>query len=116
MKVGTERIREIVKSLRNFSRLDEVELKSVNIHEGIESTLMILNSRFKEKPGYTGIKVIRDYGQLPSIDCYPGLLNQVFMNIISNAIDALDKQNQSEIFTERIAKPSTIKMKTEVCR
>jgi signal transduction histidine kinase len=116
MEVGTERIREIVKSLRNFSRLDEAELKNVNIHEGIESTLMILNNRLKGKLNCPAIEVIRDYGQLPLIDCYPGPLNQVFMNILSNAIDALEEKNQQKTPTKQVSHPSTIQIQTEVCR
>lgn len=81
MTVGTERIQEIVKSLRNFSRLDEAELKEVNIHEGINSTLMILEHRLQARHEYPEIKVIKKYGQLPNVTCYPGQLNQVFMNI-----------------------------------
>ncbi len=92
MKVGTERIRQIVLSLRNFSRLDEAEMKPANIHEGIDNTLMILTSRLKAKKGQPGIEVVKEYGDLPKVDCYPGQLNQVFMNIISNALDALEKQ------------------------
>ncbi|ALF55768.1 histidine kinase [Nostoc piscinale CENA21] len=91
MQVGTQRIREIVLSLRNFSRLDEAEFKQVNIHEGIESTLMILHNRLKCKPNHPEIIVTKEYSKLPLIECYPGQLNQVFMNILSNAIDALDE-------------------------
>ncbi|MBD2677062.1 MULTISPECIES: ATP-binding protein [Nostoc] len=91
MTAGTQRIQEIVKSLRNFSRLDEAELKQVNIHEGIESTLMILDHRLQAKHDCPEIKVIKKYGQLPNVTCYPGQLNQVFMNILANAIDALEK-------------------------
>lgn len=90
MRVGTERIREIVLSLRNFSRLDEAEFKQVNIHEGIESTLMILHNRLKAKPEHPEIFVIKEYGKLPAVECYPGQLNQVFMNIFANSIDALE--------------------------
>ncbi|NER36860.1 MAG: histidine kinase [Oscillatoria sp. SIO1A7] len=89
MKMGAERIKEIVESLRNFSRLDESGLKIVNIHEGIESTLLILQNQFNEQGRRPPIKVIKDYSQLPKIESYPRQLNQVFMNIISNAIDAL---------------------------
>ena len=89
MRVGAERIRQIVLSLRNFSRLDEAQMKPVNIHEGIDSTLLILQNRFKEKGGQPEIKLIKDYGDLPLVECYAGQLNQVFMNIIGNAIDAL---------------------------
>ncbi|MGB7440073.1 MAG: ATP-binding protein [Coleofasciculaceae cyanobacterium] len=91
MQVGTHRIVEIVESLRNFSRLDQVEVKAVDIHEGIESTLVILQHRLKEQDHRPQIKVIKNYGNLPLIDCYPGQLNQVFMNILSNAIDALEE-------------------------
>ena len=92
MKVGTERIQEIVKSLRIFSRLDEAEIKLVDIHQGIDSTLMILQNRLQTKSNYTNIEIIKEYGQIPLIDCYPGQLNQVFMNIIANAIDALEEK------------------------
>lgn len=84
MKVGTERIKDIVISLRNFSRLDESEQKSVDIHEGIENSLLILSHRIKNN-----IQVIKKYDELPLIACYPAQLNQVFMNIIANALDAL---------------------------
>ena len=89
MRVGTERIREIVKSLRIFSRLDESEVKSVDIHEGIDSTLMILHHRLKATLDRVEIQVMKDYGNLPLIECFAGQLNQVFMNILANAIDAL---------------------------
>ena len=94
MHEGTRRIQEIVLSLRNFSRLDESEFKQVDIHTGIDSTLMLLQNRLKSKPGYSGIEVIKDYAQLPRIQCYPSQLNQVLMNILVNAIDALDTQNK----------------------
>ncbi len=92
MEVGTERIREIVLSLRNFSRLDEAEMKSVDIHEGINSTLLILQHHLKGKHQQQEIRIIKDYGNLPLVECYAGGLNQVFMNILSNAIDALQQQ------------------------
>jgi two-component system, NtrC family, sensor kinase len=91
MKMGTERIREIVKSLRLFSRLDEAEVKQVDIHDGIDSTLMILQSRLKAKPDRPEIQVIKRYGNLPAVECFAGQLNQVFMNILTNAIDALEE-------------------------
>ncbi|NDJ24583.1 sensor histidine kinase [Nostoc sp. B(2019)] len=97
MTVGTKRISEIVKSLRNFSRLDEAEVKNIDIHEGIDSTLMILEHCIQARHGYPEIKVIKEYGQLPLIECYPSQLNQVFMNILANAIDALQNLNESRV-------------------
>ncbi|MDB9513281.1 CBS domain-containing protein [Kamptonema animale CS-326] len=91
MQLGSERIREIVLSLRNFSRLDEADMKLVDIHEGIESTLLILQHRLKPQSGFSPIVILKDYGKLPRVECYAGQLNQVFMNILSNAIDALEE-------------------------
>ena len=91
MKMGSIRIREIVLSLRNFSRLDEADMKEVDIHEGIESTLLILQNRLKSKANRTGIEITKNYNQLPQVECYPGQLNQTFMNIINNAIDVLEE-------------------------
>ncbi|MBF2028687.1 MAG: PAS domain S-box protein [Oscillatoriales cyanobacterium C42_A2020_001] len=96
MKVGADRIQKIVASLRNFSRMDEAEVKAVDIHEGIDSTLMILQNRIKERPDHTGIEIVKDYSRLPLVECYAGQLNQVFMNILSNAIDALDETYQGQ--------------------
>ncbi|MHC5777198.1 GAF domain-containing protein [Nostoc sp.] len=96
MQVGVERIRQIVLSLRNFSRLDEAEMKPVNIHEGIDSTLLILQHRLKAKPESPDIKIVKEYGDLPLIECYAGPLNQVFMNVLSNAIDALEDYSESQ--------------------
>jgi two-component system, NtrC family, sensor kinase len=90
MKVGSDRIREIVLSLRNFSRLDEAESKPVDLHEGINNTLMILQHRLKAKPEFPAIQVVKNYAQLPLVECHPGHLNQVFMNLLANAIDALE--------------------------
>jgi PAS domain S-box-containing protein len=90
MREGTRRIREIVLSLRNFSRLDEAEFKLVDIHEGIDSTLMILDHRLKAKSSCPEIPVIKEYGQIPKVQCYPSQLNQVWMNILANAIDILE--------------------------
>ncbi|MGD1713233.1 ATP-binding protein [Dapis sp. BLCC M172] len=111
MEIGTERIIEIVKSLRNFSRLDEAEIQEVDLHEGIDSTLMILQNRFKAKPGFLGIEVIKEYGQLPSINCYAGQLNQVFMNIIGNAIDAIEDAQSKE---QKKCDVGCIQIKTQV--
>lgn len=90
MKMGALRIKEIVQSLRTFSRVDEVDMKAVNLHDNIESTLIILLHRLQPKSDRPAIQVIKEYGNLPKVQCYPGQLNQVFMNLLSNAIDALD--------------------------
>jgi len=113
MKVGADRIREIVQSLRSFSRLDEAEVKDVDIHEGIDSTLMILHSRLKLRADHPAIQVVKEYGNLPKIECYAGQLNQVFMNILSNAIDAMDSYNQHRSPADCIAEPSTITIRTK---
>ena len=113
MYLGTDRIREIVLSLRNFSRLDEAETKSVNIHEGLDSTLMILRYRLKACPKRPEVRVIRDYATLPKIECYPGLLNQVFMNILANAIDALEEEGTKQTScTEPMDNPGQITLST----
>jgi len=95
MRIGAERIREIVLSLRNFARVDEAEMKSVNLHEGIDSTLLILQHRLKSRGSASSITVIREYGDLPEVECYAGQLNQVFMNILSNAVDALEEHRET---------------------
>ncbi|AVH73138.1 ATP-binding protein [Nostoc sp. 'Lobaria pulmonaria (5183) cyanobiont'] len=114
MKVGTDRIRQIVLSLRNFSRIDEAEFKNVDIHEGIDSTLMILQHRLKAKPEQPEIEVIKDYGTVPPVECYAGQLNQVFMNILVNAIDALEENNTKRTYQEIKDNPSQIKIRTSV--
>lgn len=114
MKVGTERIRQIVLSLRNFSRLDEVGMKPVDIHEGIDSTLLILKNQLKAKSDQPEIAIIKQYGDLPSVECYACQLNQVFMNIIKNGIDALhayDAERSQEAVKEH---PSQITISTQV--
>ncbi|MEG4321787.1 MULTISPECIES: MASE1 domain-containing protein [unclassified Microcoleus] len=92
MKMGAERIREIVLTLRNFSRLDESDMKAVNIHEGIDSTLIILQSRLNPTADRPQIGIVKQYANLPAVECYAGQLNQVLMNILNNAIDALISQ------------------------
>ncbi|NJP09807.1 MAG: GAF domain-containing protein [Leptolyngbyaceae cyanobacterium RU_5_1] len=92
MRIGTDRIRQIVLSLRNFSRIDQIEMKPVDIHEGIDSTLLILQHRFKGKGDHPKIQLVKEYGELPLVECYAGQLNQVFMNVLSNAIDALEER------------------------
>jgi PAS domain S-box-containing protein len=96
MKNGAERIRDIVKSLRTFSRLDEADLKAVNLHENIDSTLVILQNRFNGKSGKSPINVVKNYGNLPLFECYIGLLNQVLMNLLVNAIQAIEERQAIE--------------------
>ncbi|MCT7950128.1 PAS domain-containing protein [Ancylothrix sp. C2] len=108
MQVGADRIREVVLSLRNFSRIDESQKKPVDIHSGIDSTLLILQNRLKAKAGRPGIEVIKQYANLPLIPCYAGQLNQVFMNLISNAIDAIE---ESFISCEKASKVPDVRSK-----
>ncbi|MBD2011443.1 PAS domain S-box protein [Microcoleus vaginatus ZQ-A3] len=112
MQVGTERIVEIVKSLRNFSRLDESAGKLVNIHEGIDSSLMILQNRLKSHSSHGEILIVKDYQVLPQIECFPGELNQVFMNILINAIDALEERDKQRPIEECDRHPSTIAIRS----
>ena len=112
MKVGADRIRDLVVSLRNFSRLDESQMKRVDIHEGIESTLLILQHRLKATASRPAIEVIKEYGDFPKIECYAGQLNQVFMNLIANAIDALEEYNSKRSAKDIYSCPNTIRIST----
>lgn len=114
MRVGAERIRQIIISVRNFARLDESDVKEVDIHEGIENSLLILQNRIREKIAHSGLQIIREYGQIPNIECYAGELNQVFMNIFINAIVALDDCDRHRALDEIQACPSTIRIQTEL--
>ncbi|UBF23836.1 HAMP domain-containing protein [Kovacikia minuta CCNUW1] len=114
MKLGTDRIRQIVLSLRNFSRMDEAEYKAVDIHEGIDSTLLILQHRLKAKPEQPEIEVVRDYDRLPLVECYAGQLNQVFMNILVNSIDAIEENNAKHTYQVLKDNPGRITIRTAV--
>ncbi|MDY7015654.1 MAG: ATP-binding protein, partial [Cyanobacteriota bacterium] len=114
MKLGAERICKLVHSLRNFSRLDESRMKPVDIHEGIDNTLIILNNRLKAKPEHPEIQTIKEYGDLPLVECHASQLNQVFMNLLANALDALEERDRDRTFEEIQASPSTITIGTEV--
>ncbi len=114
MQIGADRIREIVRSLRTFSRKDDSQMSKVNLHEGIEGTLLILQSRLKARGNYPEIAVIKDYGNLPLVECYSGKINQVFMNLIGNAIDAIEEYNEGRSVAEAKANRSKIKIRTEV--
>ncbi|CAN1212466.1 histidine kinase [Tumidithrix helvetica PCC 7403] len=95
IKIGAERIQSIVRSLHHFSRTDETGFKPVDIHDGLDSTLMILQNRIKASPEHPEILIVKEYGRLPAIACFASQLNQVFMNILVNAIDALEEEGQS---------------------
>ncbi|MEH2112443.1 sensor histidine kinase [Nostoc sp.] len=114
MTIGAKRIQQIVLSLRTFSHLDEADMKEVDIHEGIDSTLLILQNRLKAKPEHPKIEIIKEYGELPLVECYAGQLNQVFMNVINNAIDALDMCNLQCSLQEIESNPSKIIISTKL--
>lgn len=100
-------------SLRNFSRKDESACKSVDVHEGLESTLLILQHRLKAAPERPETKILRDYGELPLVECYASQLNQVFMNILANALDAMEETNAGRDYEEIAARPNQITIRTQ---
>jgi two-component system, NtrC family, sensor kinase len=114
MKVGTDRIRQIVLSLLTFSRADQAQMMQIDIHEGLDSTLLILAHRLKAQPKSPAIQLIKEYGNLPKVQCYAGQLNQVFMNILSNAIDAIEEGNKKRSGEDIKNNPSTIQIRTQV--
>ena len=114
MKVGTDRIRQISKSLTTFCRSDTSAKVSVNLNEGIDSTLMILKHRLKANDRRPEIEIVREYGHLPTVSCYAGQLNQVFMNILANAIDAFDELNEHRTYAEIKENPNRITITTEL--
>lgn len=123
MKLGADRIKQIVLSLRNFSRLDEAEMKLVNIHEGIDSTLMFLESRLKATPDHPAIEILKEYADLPLVECYAGELNQVFIKLITNAIDAIEEsfvichllpKGEDSASTSLIRRKGQIRIQTEL--
>jgi len=121
MKVGANRIREIVQSLRNFSRIDEADIKPVDIHDGLDSALLILSNRLKPKPDRPAIHLIKEYGSLPLVECYAVQINQVFMNVLTNAIDALEDAFVNNNLSshcgdkEEPVKCGQIRIVTEIC-
>ncbi|MEH2198602.1 hybrid sensor histidine kinase/response regulator [Nostoc sp.] len=114
MQLGTDRVTEIVSYLNNFSRHREAGKKLANLHEGLESTLLILGHRFKRNAHHPAIQLIKEYGDLPLIECFPGEINQVFMNLISNAIDAIEESHKTKDIDMLHQYLGVIKVKTEV--
>ncbi|MEB3828615.1 hybrid sensor histidine kinase/response regulator [Phormidium sp. CCY1219] len=115
MQMGADRIRDIVRSLRHFSRGDGLEMKPINLHEGIDSTLFILHHRLKCTSNRPAIQVQREYDhRLPEVDCFGGEINQVFMNILANAIDAMEEDNLRRSAEEIKANPNRISIRTEL--
>jgi signal transduction histidine kinase len=114
MREGTDRILSLSTSLRTFSRSDISAKVPFNIHDGIDSTLRILKHRLKANEFRPDIHIIKDYGDLPTVECYPGQLNQVFMNIFANGIDALDQSSMGQSYEEILENPKTITIRTEV--
>jgi signal transduction histidine kinase len=114
MTQGVERIRSISNSLRTFSRADTERKVAFNIHDGLDSTLMILKHRLKANESRPEVQVIKNYAELPQIQCFPGQLNQVFMNLLANAIDALDESNSGLSFQEINQNPNQITITTKI--
>jgi signal transduction histidine kinase len=113
MQMGAERIRQIVLSLRNFSRLDKAAREPVDLHQGIDNTLLLLQHRVKAKAGRPKIEIVKEYGELPLVECYAGQMNQVFMNILGNAIDALEELNDERLQVESYKFEGSLKSKVE---
>ena len=114
MQEGCERIRHISTSLRTFSRTDTEQKIEFNLHDGIDSTLLILKYRLKANEQRPAIEIVKKYGEIPLVECYPGQLNQVFMNLLANAIDALDESNEGKSFQEIEKEPNCITIVTEL--
>jgi signal transduction histidine kinase len=114
MKGATDRIKGISTSLRTFSRADTEHKVSANLHEGIDSTLLILKYRLKANEHRPAIQVLQQYGDLPAIKCFPGQLNQVFMNILANAIDMFDELAQQSALADLQANPQILTIQTAI--
>jgi len=114
MREGTDRISHISTSLRTFSRTDKEHKVPFNLHEGIDSTLLILKHRLKVNERRPAIEIVKEYGELPEVQCFPGQLNQVFMNLLANSIDAFEEANEGKTYAEIQANPNMITIRTSV--
>ena len=114
MQTGCDRLTQLVQSLRIFSRADDTKAKATDLHAGLEATLTILGNRLKAGQARPAVQILRQYGQLPEVVCYAGPLNQVFMNILANAIDAFDGVNQGKTYQEIEANPNVITIQTSL--
>lgn len=114
MQAANQRIKSISTSLRTFSRADTEHKVNADLNEGLDSTLLILKYRLKGNENRPAIEVVKDYGDLPTIDCFPGRLNQVFMNLLANAIDIFDEAAEQSSFAELTENPQRITIKTEI--
>jgi len=114
MEEGCQIIRNISTSVRTFSRTDTASKTEFNLHDGIDSTLLILKYRLKANEQRPAIEIVKKYGEIPAVKCYPGQLNQVFMNLLANAIDALDESNEGKNFVEIQKAPNCITITTEL--
>jgi signal transduction histidine kinase len=116
VQVGANRIHQLVRSLQNFSRKDQGKKEAIDIHKAIDDTLLILQHRLQARGEQPGIRVVKEYGKLRAVECYSGLLNQVFMNILSNAIDALEQATQERSSSQLEQQPNTITIRTGVLK
>lgn len=114
MEEGTKRIHQLVLSLQNFSRKDQHQKELADLHKGIDDTILILQHRLQARQGQPGIKLVKKYGKIPLVECYRGLMNQVFMNILSNAIDALEQASQDRSLAEQKQHPPAISIRTGI--
>jgi signal transduction histidine kinase len=114
MTLGTERIEHLIRSLQNFSRPSEAHPELTNLHEGLETTLLILQPRLKATQFRPEISIQKHYSDIPAVECFPGEINQVFMNLIANAIDAIDERCEQFSFDQNQATPDTITLRTEI--
>jgi signal transduction histidine kinase len=114
ISLSAERIHAIMQALRNYSRVDDTEMRAVDLHGGIETALIILSHRLKANSERPAIRVVKKFAPLPPVKCYPGKLNQVFINLLANAIDALEESNISQTYREIEQLPNIITIQTDL--